>query len=93
MVIHREILRYTKTVEITLQVDDCRVVSLKITGDFFLYPEDTIERVESKATGCEDIKCLEDALLPLSSAIVLGFDPADVSRRILSVYMELCKGS
>ncbi|MEM4717396.1 MAG: lipoate protein ligase C-terminal domain-containing protein [Desulfurococcaceae archaeon] len=92
MVLHKEILRYTKTVEITLQVENCRVVSIKITGDFFLYPEDAIERLEERAIGCETTECLENALLELKNAIVLGFDLVDVSTRILNAYRDLCQG-
>lgn len=91
MTTYRETLRYTKTVEIALEVDNCRVTSLRISGDFFVYPEDTVEIVERKAMECSSVECLSEALSLLKEATVLGFDPDDLSRRIINAYRSICR--
>ena len=61
-----------------------RVEGIKITGDFFLHPEETLERIEScligaalpldraALTGCIDA-CLQD-----DQAELIGVSPADI---------------
>lgn len=93
MAVYRETLRYTKTVELYLEVSDCRVVSLRINGDFFVYPEDAVDRAEEKARGCSSVDCLEQALSIINEARVLGFDPSDLSSRIINAFKSLCKES
>lgn len=93
MPIHKEIVRYSKTVELYLDVDNCTIKSLRITGDFFVYPEDIVESVEKTAIGCKSIECLEKALSLFKDAQVLGFDPVDLSARIINAYKSLCRES
>jgi lipoate-protein ligase A len=42
-----------KLLKIFLEDADGKIVSLKITGDFFLYPEEHVEKLEAALAGCE----------------------------------------
>lgn len=42
-----------KLLKISLEDDGTRIVSLKITGDFFMHPEENIEQLERFLTGTE----------------------------------------
>lgn len=39
----------------------CRLARVRITGDFFLYPEDRLERLEQSLEGCTNPPCVEAA--------------------------------
>ena len=40
-----------KLVKITLEVEDDQIISIKITGDFFLHPENGLELIENTLVG------------------------------------------
>lgn len=42
-----------KLLKIFLEDADSRIASIKITGDFFLYPEENIEKLEANLLGSE----------------------------------------
>lgn len=93
MGIYKEVARYSKTIEIELIVNNCRVVSLKLSGDFFVYPEDAIEKVEESARGCTSAECLIKALDVLRDVTILGFDLKDVKEKIINAFNNLCRES
>ncbi len=40
-----------KLIRIRMELEDEVIKRIKITGDFFIYPEETIERLEEELTG------------------------------------------
>jgi hypothetical protein len=41
--------RYTKTVKLDIVLgENCEIIDVVVSGDFFAYPEEAIERLESK---------------------------------------------
>jgi lipoate-protein ligase A len=42
-----------KLLKIFLEDDGGKIRNVKITGDFFLYPEENIEKLEAHLAGCE----------------------------------------
>lgn len=90
---YKEVARYGKTIEIELIVDNCRVTSLRLSGDFFVYPEDAIEKAEESARNCTSAECLTEALDVLRDATILGFDLKDVKEKIIGAFNNLCRES
>ena len=69
-----------KLVVVDFDVDNERLNNVMVSGDFFLYPEETLERINAAledmpAASSEDemLRCLEDAI-PDDAALV-GFSP------------------
>lgn len=42
-----------KLLKIFLEDNSGKITSIKITGDFFLYPEENVEKLEAALTECE----------------------------------------
>ena len=40
-----------KLIKVSLGVEDGRIVDIKVTGDFFMHPEEKIEELENTLTG------------------------------------------
>jgi hypothetical protein len=85
------ILRYGKTVKVDIVIgDECRIIDITISGDFFAYPEDSIERLESRLKGCKDELCVEEAFRELSSSVVLGVNVVDLKNKIMG-FIKNCR--
>jgi len=81
-----------KTVKIDLALsEDCRVQEVIISGDFFIYPEESLEELEERLKGCGESVCIEDAFKTLESSTLLGVNLEDVKRRIVEI-VEKCTG-
>lgn len=88
------VLRYAKTAKLDITLsDECRVEDITISGDFFAYPEDSIERLESRIRGCGSRECIEEAFSELSGAVVLGVDVNDLKEKVISILENYCKSS
>ena len=86
------VLRHGKTVKIDLTLsEDCRIQEITISGDFFIYPEESLEELEERLKGCREPVCIEDAFKTLESSTLLGVNLEDVKRRIAEV-VEKCTG-
>lgn len=84
-------LRYTKTVKLDIVLSDhCTIESAQVSGDFFVYPEESIEILERALRGCDSSICVENAFSNLDSAVVLGLDREDLKQRIIEV-LEQCR--
>jgi lipoate-protein ligase A len=85
------ILRYEKTVKVDVVIgDECRIIDIIISGDFFAYPEDSIERLESKLKECRDELCIEEAFRELSSSVVLGVNVVDLKNKVMG-FIKNCR--
>jgi len=85
------ILRYEKTVKVDIVIgDECRIIDIIISGDFFAYPEDSIERLESKLKECRDELCIEEAFRELSSSVVLGVNVEDLKNKVMG-FIKNCR--
>ena len=84
------VLRHLKTVKLDVTLsDDCRVEDIVISGDFFAYPEDTIERLEGLIRGCEDPHCIERAFNTISPSTILGVDVEKLKLKVIEI-LEKC---
>ncbi len=70
---------------------DSKIEKIKITGDFFLHPEETITDIESVLNGVRsDISCGElkdkiDGALSSRNASLIGVSSDDIANAILEV--------
>jgi len=73
-----------KLVCFSVEAEDGRVTEVKITGDFFLHPEETIEKIESSLEGVPlDMDEAEVASLigaSLDGAQLIGATAEDLAR-------------
>jgi len=85
------VLRYNKTVKVDLVFsNECEITSIVLSGDFFAYPEDTIERLEETLRNCDSVECVENAFRGIKEAIILGVDVVDLKKKIVELLRE-CK--
>lgn len=69
---------------VDVEFADEKVSRIKITGDFFLHPEDTIEKIEDSLVGVpvdEVAKKISDVLAE-NDAQFIGVSPDDIERLI-----------
>ena len=81
-----------KTVTVRLSVDDdCRVVSARVTGDFFVYPEEAIERLEEMLAGCRGPGCIRERVYAsLEGAEAVGFTPESLASLLVEAFERAC---
>jgi lipoate---protein ligase len=87
MIKARNIYKAKKLIKITLEYHETRKVinSITITGDFFLYPEDTLDQLEDNLVGTrldrEAVRKTIEKSLEQSEAF--GFDSVSLTDAIL----------
>jgi lipoate---protein ligase len=71
--------------EDTNQEDIRTISSIRITGDFFLYPEDSLENLEKhlKGTKLEKVRLKDKIKDCLNNSEAFGFDSDSMSEAIL----------
>ena len=76
-----------KLVKVQLQKRGNAIGKIKITGDFFLHPEEFIEEMERRLEGRlldeEDLAEHINALVEKNEAVMLGASPEDFARCIM----------
>ena len=80
-----------KTVTITMKISNCRILAVTIGGDFFAYPEDSIDKLERALLMCASTECIEHAIQIVSrNARLLGFSWEELKRLLVEVFREGC---
>jgi lipoate---protein ligase len=70
---------------------DRHIETVKITGDFFLHPEETILELEECLRGvplpaqAEELAARLEAVLARNAALLVGVSPADLASAMLEV--------
>jgi len=76
-----------KMIKIKLALENKKIKDLRITGDFFLHPEETIEDIEKALRGCslskEELVRIIKETLTSRRAVLLGASPEDLARCII----------
>ena len=76
-----------KLIRVKLTVKGNTIENVKITGDFFLHPEELIDELEKTLQGHmlngEELTNLMQALLRKRGATLLGASPGDFARCIM----------
>jgi len=76
-----------KLVKVQLETEGTRIKKVKITGDFFLHPEELIEGLEKAVEGTtlyeQVLADRIEAFLKKNKAVLLGASPEDFARCIV----------
>ena len=75
-----------KLIKVVLEVEGDLIKSVKIYGDFFLYPEDAIEQIEQSIKGARlgsDLRRIVAEAVERSGAPLLGFSVEDIAAAML----------
>jgi len=76
-----------KLVKVQLETEGTRIKKVKITGDFFLHPEELIEGLEKTMEGTtlyeQVLADRIEAFLKKNKAVLLGASPEDFARCIV----------
>jgi len=76
-----------KLIKVQLFKKGDEIEKIKITGDFFLYPEELIEELEEALTGCllneSDLTTLVKTLVEKREATLLGASPEDFVKCVM----------
>ncbi|MFX0108252.1 MAG: lipoate protein ligase C-terminal domain-containing protein [Candidatus Hodarchaeota archaeon] len=76
-----------KMIKVRLEVENNRIQSLTILGDFFLHPEDTIIEIEKGLLGSEavidELSSVVTDILEENKAILIGATANDIARAIM----------
>ncbi|WP_455276984.1 lipoate protein ligase C-terminal domain-containing protein [[Eubacterium] cellulosolvens] len=75
-----------KLIRISFLLDDNKISDMKITGDFFLYPEEGIEELERRLNGIEaKPKKIQEIIVGFFNEgfVIIGAKPDDFTKAIL----------
>lgn len=76
-----------KLIKAHVEKDNGRILKVKITGDFFIHPEDFLEELEGALVGRllseSDLGTFIKSLAEKRGAILLGISPEDLARCIV----------
>jgi lipoate---protein ligase len=73
-----------KLIRLRLRLEDDVIKDIRITGDFFIYPESDIFRIEKALLGVKIGSCagiLTD-FMKRNGTIITGFEPADLAEAL-----------
>jgi len=80
-------VRGGKLIKVHLTMENEKIKEIKIMGDFFLHPEETIEDIERTLEGCpleeRKLSLLIKKVLENKQAVSLGVSPEDFARCII----------
>ncbi len=76
-----------KLVTLDVEFDHHKIKKIKITGDFFLHPEDTIEKIENYLTGARtnEVASRITEILKQNQAQFIGVKADDIERMVVKV--------
>ncbi len=81
-----------KLVKVKLEISSGEISEVKILGDFFLHPEETLLRIEESLIGSTgDETSIEDVIahaLTESDATLIGATAADIAKTIMMAWKE-----
>ena len=79
-----------KFVKIKLEISLGKIVDVKILGDFFLHPEETLQKIEDSLVGSTAVETtIENAIsriLTESDATLIGATARDIAKTIIMAW-------
>ncbi len=79
-----------KLVKVKLSITSEKIDQVRIMGDFFLHPEETIQVIEDSLIGCKEyensITMIIEQVLNKSSATLIGAAASDFSKTIMMAW-------
>lgn len=86
MIKAHNIYKSKKLIKISLEYTDSKIISsIRITGDFFLYPEETLDQIEASLIGTKiDRNSIKETIEKcLSQSEAFGFDSESLTDAII----------
>lgn len=81
-----------KLVKVKLNTTSGKITQVRILGDFFLHPEETIQTIEDSLIGCQEdensIERIIAQVLKDSDATLIGATAADFSTTIMLAWQS-----
>ena len=79
-----------KLVKVKLSIASGKIDQVRVMGDFFLHPEETIQVIEDSLIGCKEdensIKLVIEQVLNNSDATLIGAAASDFSKTIMMAW-------
>ncbi|ADV64526.1 lipoate protein ligase C-terminal domain-containing protein [Desulfurococcus mucosus] len=86
-------VRGEKTVEIEVEVSDCRIKRVVFSGDFFAYPDDVVEKLEEALKDCGSDECVGEAFKEARKALLIGVEWDVLENEVRNALKTLCSSS
>lgn len=86
MIKANNIYKSKKLIKISLEYTDSKIISsIRITGDFFLYPEETLDQIEASLIGTKmDRNSIKETIEKcLNHCEAFGFDSESLTEAII----------
>lgn len=86
MIKAHNIYKSKKLIKISLEYSDSKIISsIRITGDFFLYPEETLDQIEASLIGTKmDRNSIKETIEKcLSHSEAFGFDSESLTEAVI----------
>jgi lipoate-protein ligase A len=86
MIKEHNVYKSKKLIKISLEYTDSKIISsIRITGDFFLYPEETLDQIEESLIGTKmDRNSIKETIEKcLSHSEAFGFDSESLTDAII----------
>ena len=86
MIKAHNVYKSKKLIKISLEYTDSKIISsIRITGDFFLYPEETLDQIEASLIGTKmDRNSIKETIEKcLSQSEAFGFDSESLTDAII----------
>jgi lipoate-protein ligase A len=86
MIKEHNVYKSKKLIKISLEYTDSKIISsIRITGDFFLYPEETLDQIEASLIGTKmDRNSIKETIEKcLSHSEAFGFDSESLTDAII----------
>ncbi len=81
-----------KTIVLDMVIEGCHVVSLRISGDFFVYPEEAVEEAEKLVADCDSAECVRSTLTSMAErSETVGMDWRVVGEEAARLFTRLCR--
>ncbi len=76
-----------KLLRINFNINDNKITDFKLSGDFFIYPENEIDNIESILVGKKyfEISNILESYLEKNKITIIGFSPNDVQNAVKEV--------
>jgi lipoate-protein ligase A len=77
-----------KLIKVKLWVSSGKISDIKILGDFFLHPEETLQKLEDSLVGliAEETSIERTIAKALTSATLIGATAADIAKAIMMAW-------
>jgi hypothetical protein len=81
----------TVYIDATIDTNECRITQIQISGDFFLYPPESLDELEERLKGCNSEECIYsvvDEFAEKTTAIGLDYD--SLKAALAEILSDVC---